>query len=175
MGLLNVTNLKFGYLDEVLLNNANFVLLPEDRVGIVGANGAGKSTFMNLIAHRLTPDSGEIEWEKGVTFSYLDQHLEIFDDLTIPEYLYDVYRDLFKKEEDMNKLYDSLNYIDPKEYDKVLIKASNIQEYLEQQSFYMIKSKIQNVINGLGIIDDNEHLIKDLSSGQRAKVFLGKI
>ena len=105
MGLLDVTNVKFGYLDEVLLNNVNFTLLPLDRIGIVGANGSGKSTFMNLIAHRLTPDSGDIIWDKNVTYSYLDQHLKIFDDLTIKEYLYDAYKDLFQKEEDMNKLY----------------------------------------------------------------------
>lgn len=175
MGLLDVTNVKFGYLDEVLLNNVNFTLLPLDRIGIVGANGSGKSTFMNLIAHRLTPDSGDIVWDKNVTYSYLDQHLKIFDDLTIKEYLYDAYKDLFQKEEDMNKLYDSLNHIDPSEYDRVLNKASNIQEYLEQNSFYMIKSKIGNIINGLGITDDHNQIIRDLSSGQRAKVFLGKM
>ena len=175
MGLLDVTNLKFGYLDEILLNNVNFVLLPNDHIGIVGANGTGKSTFMNLIAHRLTPDSGDIVWDKNISFSYLDQHLKIFDELTIKEYLYDVYKDLFQKEEEMNKLYDSLNDLDPSFYDKVLNKASNIQEYLEQNDFYMIKSKITNIINGLGITSDHNHLIRDLSSGQRAKVFLGKM
>ena len=64
MSLLDVTDLKFGYLGETLLNKVNFKLLPMDHTGIVGANGSGKSTFMNLIANRLIPDSGTIVWDK---------------------------------------------------------------------------------------------------------------
>lgn len=175
MSILEVENLKFGYLGETLLNNVSFRLLHDDHVGLVGVNGAGKSTFMNLIAHRIHPDSGSITWDKGVSFSYLDQHLKVFDNQTINEYLYSVYIDLFKKEEEMNKLYDKLVTVDESEYDKILTKASNIQEYLEEKSFYMIKSKISNVINGLGIDNSRDVLIKNLSSGQRGKVFLGKM
>ena len=106
MSILEVENLKFGYLGETLLNNVSFRLLQDDHIGLVGVNGCGKTTFMNLIAHRIHPDGGTITWEKGVTFSYLDQHLKVFDNQTINEYLYSVYVDLFKKEEEMNKLYD---------------------------------------------------------------------
>ena len=175
MSILEVENLKFGYLGETLLNNVSFRLLQDDHIGLVGVNGCGKTTFMNLIAHRIHPDGGTITWEKGVTFSYLDQHLKVFDNQTINEYLYSVYVDLFKKEEEMNKLYEKLSFVDESEYDKILTKASNIQEYLEEKSFYMIKSKISNVINGLGIDNSRDVLIKNLSSGQRGKVFLGKM
>lgn len=175
MSLLDVTDLKFGYLGEVLLNKVNFKLLPNDHTGIVGANGSGKSTFMNLIAHRLIPDSGDIVWDKNVTFSYLDQHLKVFDNMSIEEYLYDVYDHLFKKEEEMNNLYSSIGNQSPSEVDKILNKAYNIQEYLDQNDFYMIKSKISNIINGLGIDEDLSKLLGNLSSGQRAKVFLGKM
>ena len=75
----------------------------------------------------------------------------------------------------MNKLYEKLTTVDESEYDKILTKAANIQEFLEEKSFYMIKSKISNVINGLGIDNSKDVLIKNLSSGQRGKVFLGKM
>ena len=174
MSLLDVTDLKFGYLGETLLNKVNFKLLPMDHTGIVGANGSGKSTFMNLIANRLIPDSGTIVWDKNITFSYLDQHLKVFDNLSISEYLYDVYRHLFLKEEEMNELYNSISD-NSDDYEKILNKAYHIQEYLDQNDFYMIKSKISNIINGLGIDEDLNKLIGNLSSGQRAKVFLGKM
>ena len=77
MSILEVENLKFGYLGETLLNNVSFRLLNDDHIGLVGVNGSGKSTFMNLIAHRIHPDGGTITWDKSVTFSYLDQHLKI--------------------------------------------------------------------------------------------------
>ncbi len=175
MSVLEINKLKFGYLDEILLNNVDFRLLNEDHIGLVGANGCGKSTFMNLIAHRLIPDSGEIVWDKNTSFSYLDQHLKVNDDVTIAEYLYKVYEHLFVKEDEMNALYSSLESAPEEKYDKILNKAYNIQEYLENNNYYMIKSKISNVINGLGIDSDGKRKLKDLSSGQRGKVFLGKM
>ena len=108
MSILEVTDLKFGYLGETLINNASFRMLNDDHIGLVGVNGCGKSTFMNLIAHRLHPDEGKIEWEKGVSFSYLDQHLKVYDDLTVSEYLYNVYIELYQKEAEMNSLYEKL-------------------------------------------------------------------
>lgn len=175
MSVLEVTDLKFGYLGETLINNASFRMLSDDHIGLVGINGCGKSTFMNLIAHRLHPDSGKIEWQKGVSFSYLDQHLKVYDDLTISEYLYNVYLELYQKEAEMNALYDSLANVSEDKYDKILNKAYLINEYLESKSFYMIKSKISNIINGLGIDDSTKQPLKNLSSGQRGKVFLGKM
>ena len=73
------------------------------------------------------------------------------------------------------KYYESLGEALEKDYDKILNKAYNIQEYLEQNDFYSIKSKIGNVINGLGIHIEEDRKLKELSGGQRAKVFLGKM
>ena len=175
MGVLEVENLRFSYKDKELFNNLNVRIFDGEHVGIVGANGVGKTTFMNLIAGKLIPDSGKITWQDNKTFSYLDQHLEVHTDITIQEYLYSVYQPLFLKEEEMNKYYESLASAEEKDYDKILNKAYNIQEYLEQNNFYAIKSKIGNVINGLGINIEENRLLKELSSGQRAKVFLGKM
>jgi hypothetical protein len=75
---------------------------------------------MNLIAHKLIPDEGKIIWDQNKTFSYLDQHLEVKDDTTIYEYLYNVYQELFEKENEMNELYSSLAEAEEKNYDKIL-------------------------------------------------------
>ncbi len=175
MSILNVENLKFGYLDDTVFKNASFKILNGEHIGLVGINGCGKSTFMNLIAHKLHPDNGTIEWDKNISFSYLDQHLKVYDDLTIKDYLYDVYSELYDKEKEMNDLYDSLVSVDESKYDKIISKAEAINEYLEEKGFYMIKSRISNVINGLGIDDALDRNLKDLSSGQRGKIFLGKM
>ena len=150
MSVLELEDVCFGYQGEVLLKNVNMRLLPHEHMGLVGVNGSGKTTLLNLIAHRLAPDSGKISW-LNESFSYLDQHLKIHDELTIHEYLYQVYDELFQKEKEMNDLYSSLEFSDESQYDKILNKAYNIQNYLDEKNFYMIKSKIGNVINGLGI------------------------
>lgn len=179
MSVLDITNLTFGYTDVKLLNKASLRVIEGDHMGLVGLNGCGKSTLMNIIAHRLSPDSGDVIWDKNKTFSYLDQMLVVSDNITITEYLYSVYNELFKKEAEMNKLYESMAYADENDYDKILKKADNINQYLEDKNFYRIKSNVGNIINGLGIdigdeIED-ERPLKELSSGQRAKVFLGKM
>ena len=144
MSVLEIENLKFRYTENELFNSASLRIFDGEHVGIVGSNGCGKTTFMNLIAHKLIPDEGKIMWDQNKTFSYLDQHLEVKDDTTIYEYLYNVYQELFEKENEMNE-------------------------------FYRVKSSIGNVINGLGIDVEENRKLKELSGGQRAKVFLGKM
>ena len=173
--MLEIKDLQFTYGDKQLFNNVTFKIYNNEHVGLVGVNGSGKSTLMNLIAHRLTPDYGEIIWDKNITYSYLDQHLKVHDEVTIKEYLYNVYEELYSREDDMNKLYESMEHVDSDQYDKILDKAYKIQMYLEEKDFYMIKSKIGNIINGLGISIEDNRKLKALSGGQRAKVFLGKM
>lgn len=175
MSVVEIKNLRFNYRDNELYNDCNLRVFKDDHLGLVGKNGSGKTTLMNLIAKKFDPDYGEILWEGGVSFSYLDQHLKVYDDYTIDEYLYKVYDNLFKEEARMNELYHSLETAKESDYDKILNKAYLIQEYLEKEEFYSIKSKIGNVINGLGITYDGSWKLKNLSGGQRAKVFLGKM
>lgn len=175
MSVLEIENLRFSYKDKELFNDASVRVFEKEHIGIVGANGVGKTTLMKLIAGNLIPDNGKIVWDSNKTFSYLDQYLEVHSDQTIEEYLYSVYSPLFKKENQMNDLYASLVNANENEYDKILNKAYNIQEELEQNKFYEIKSRIGNIINGLGIQVEENRLLKDLSSGQKAKVFLGKM
>lgn len=176
MGILDVENLKFKYKDVELYNNVEFHLEPKEHICIVGDNGCGKSTFMKLIAKNLIPDGGKITWLPHVSFDYLDQHLEINPNLTIAEYLEDVFRELFLKEKEAQALYDSLATADPKDYDKIMNKANNIYDYLEKNNFYAISSTLGNVTNGLGIEAYGlDTPIGKLSGGQKMKVYLAKL
>lgn len=174
MSVLELVDVSFSYIGEDLLKGVNMRLLNGEHIGLIGPNGSGKTTLMNIIAHRLTPDSGSVIWMHE-DFSYLDQHLKIHDELTIHDYLYQVYDYLFQKEKEMNDLYEELNHVDESQYDRILNKAYNIQNFLDEKQFYMIKSRIGNVISGLGINYDENWVLKNLSSGQRGKVFLAKM
>ncbi len=74
MSLLTVENLSHTFGDRTLFKDVSFRLLAEDHVGLVGANGVGKSTLMNIITGQLIHDSGRVEWTPGVHYGYLDQH-----------------------------------------------------------------------------------------------------
>ena len=77
--MLEIIDLKFGYGAQELFNKASVTIYNGEHVGLIGLNGVGKSTLMNLLAFRLTPDEGKIIWDKNVTFSYLG---------TLPYHLY---------------------------------------------------------------------------------------
>ena len=174
MSILEVNDLKFKYKDVELYNNVTFKLEYNEHVCLVGDNGTGKSTFMKLISHNLIPDKGKITWLPHITYDYLDQHLDINHNLSINDYLIDVFKDLFLKEEELNKLYESLAY--ETNYDKIYKRIEIIEKYLNDNDFYQISSKIGNVISGLGLKEVGlERKIKELSGGEKMKVFLAKL
>ena len=74
MSILNVENLSHGFGDRTIFTNVSFRLLKGEHIGLVGANGEGKSTFMNIITGKLMPDEGKVEWSKNVRVGYLDQY-----------------------------------------------------------------------------------------------------
>ena len=174
--MLEVEGLYFKYTDKQIINNASFRLFNHDHAVIVGPNGTGKSTFMNLICKNLLPDKGTIEWLPNIKYAYLDQHIKINSNKTIHEYLYEVFADLFEKEEKMNSYYEMLGSCSENEFDKYLSRATQISEELEEKNFYRLKSEVGNIVNGLGISNvDLDTPLAKLSGGQRAKVFLGKL
>lgn len=176
MAILEVVDLEFKYTDQNLFNKVNFRILPKEHIVLVGDNGCGKSTFMNLIAGNLSPDSGKITWLNNTSFAYLDQQLKVKKDISIYDYLMEVFKPLFEKEKIMNGYYEQLCVCDESKYDMYLSFAQSIQDELDKNNFYQIKSTLGNVINGLGLTDlDLDVHLKNISGGQRAKVYLAKL
>ena len=74
MSILNVEHLSHGFGDRAIFADVSFRLLKGEHIGLIGANGEGKSTFMNIVTGKLQPDEGNVEWSKNVRVGYLDQH-----------------------------------------------------------------------------------------------------
>lgn len=173
MGILEVSNLTHSFGDKILYKNAEFELFKGDHMGIVGQNGAGKSTLLKSIIGDITPDTGNIRWQRNIKIGYLDQYAEIDETLSIFEYLKTAFNDLYEIEKKLNEIYDNMgNGIDESLYEK----ASDYQNFLVNRGFYEIESNVLKVSAGLGISAlgmDNK--IENLSGGQRAKVILAKL
>lgn len=73
MSILNVEHLSHGFGDRAIFSDVSFRLLKGEHIGLIGANGEGKSTFMSIITDKLMPDEGKVEWAKNVRVGYLDQ------------------------------------------------------------------------------------------------------
>ena len=105
MSILNVVKLSHGFGDRAIFTDVSFRLLKGEHVGFVGANGEGKSTFMNIITGKLMPDEGKIEWSKNVRVGYLDQHTVLEQGQTIRDVLQSAFGYLFDLEAQMNAYY----------------------------------------------------------------------
>lgn len=176
MSVLNVKNVTHGFGARAILDNVSFRLLKGEHVALIGANGEGKSTFLNIITGKLMPDEGQVEWSNRVTVGYLDQHSVLQPGTTIRENLRLAFDDLFNLEKEMLDLYDRMADATDDEVAKMMEDTAEIQTILDSSGFYVIDSKIEEVANGLGLGDIGlDKKVDELSGGQRTKVLLTKL
>ncbi len=176
MSILNVEHLTHGFGDRAIFDDVSFRLLAGEHIGLVGANGEGKSTFMNIVTGKLMPDEGKVEWAKNVRVGYLDQHSTLTKGMTIEDVLKSAFAWLFEMEEKMNAICDSLGEADPDEMDSMMEELGVIQDMLTLHDFYVIDAKVEEVARALGLLDLGlDHDVTDLSGGQRMKVLLAKL
>ncbi len=177
MSILNVEHLSHGFGDRAIFEDVSFRLLKGEHIGLVGANGEGKSTFMNIITGSLQPDDGKVEWAKNVRVGYLDQHTALEKGMTIGQVLRSAFDFLYDMEKEMNGIYESLGDVaDEDEMNRLMEEAGTIADLLTMHDFYMIDAKVEEVARALGVLDLGlERDVTELSGGQRTKVLIAKL
>lgn len=174
--ILNVKNLSHGFGDRAIFENVSFRLLKGEHIGLIGANGEGKSTFMNIITGKLMPDEGTVEWAKNVRVGYLDQHTVLEPGMTIRGVLQSAFAFLFDLETSMNQMFEQMAEADEEEMTRLLEETATIQELLEHHDFYLIDTKVEEVGRALGLTDIGlDRDVSELSGGQRTKVLMAKL
>ncbi|WP_033826724.1 ABC-F family ATP-binding cassette domain-containing protein [Bacillus andreraoultii] len=176
MSILNVEKLSHGFGDRAIFEDVSFRLLKGEHIGLIGANGEGKSTFMNIITGKLHPDEGKVEWAKRVRVGYLDQHAVLQKGMTIRDVLKSAFQYLFDIETEMNTLFAKMDEVSSEELEALLEETGTMQDLLDHNDFYLIDAKVEEVARGLGLTDIGlDHDVHDLSGGQRTKVLLAKL
>ena len=174
--MLVVENVSHGFGARVILENVSFRLKKGEHIALVGANGEGKSSYLNIITKTLMPDAGNIKWSSRATVGYLDQHSVLEKGNTIKDILRGAFKNMFELEQEMLAMYDKMGEANDEEMTKLLEETAEIQTILENSGFYTIDAKIQEVANGLGLGDIGlDRDVDDLSGGQRTKVLLTKL
>lgn len=176
MSILTVKNLSHGFGDRAIFEDVSFRLLAGEHIGLVGANGEGKSTFFNIITGKLMPDEGSIEWAKNTTVGYLDQHSVLKAGMTIRSVLEDAFSGLYEMENKMNTLYETMGEMEEEAMNEAMEEAGVLSEFLNMHDFYNINQKIDEVAQALGLaalgLDTD---VTELSGGWRTKVLLAKL
>ena len=176
MSILNVEHLTHGFGDRAIFDDVSFRLLKGEHIGLIGANGEGKSTFMNIVTGKLMPDEGKVEWSKNVRVGYLDQHTVLTAGMTIEDVLKSAFSYLFAMEARMNEICDALGDADEDSMAEMLEELGTIQDTLDSHDFYVIDAKVEEVARALGLAEIGlSRDVTDLSGGQRTKVLLAKL
>lgn len=174
--ILNVEKLSHGFGDRAIFNNVSFRLLKGEHIGLIGANGEGKSTFMNIVTGKLMPDEGKVEWAKNVRVGYLDQHTVLQAGMTIQDVLRSAFAWLYEMEEKMTEIFEKMAEATPEEMEVMMEESGTIQDMLTNHDFYVIDSKVEEVARAFGILELGlDRDVTELSGGQRTKVLLAKL
>ncbi len=176
MSILEVKDLNHGFGDRAILKDVSFRLLSGEHVGLVGANGEGKSTFMNIITKNLMPDEGTIEWSKNSKVGYLDQHTILSKGQSIRDVLSGAFSPLFDMEARMNTICDAMGEASSEKLELLMEELGEIQDLLTAHDFYIVDVKVEEVGRALGLFELGfDRDVTELSGGQRTKVLLAKL
>lgn len=173
MSLVIIENLSYQTNNKKLYQNVNLRINKGEHIALIGPNGCGKTTLLNILNQNLHPDQGKITFFSHIKIGYLDQHLVVNDSLSVDQYLKSNYQELFDKETKMNNLYQAM----AEDYqEKLLDQALKIQHELDIKGFNTINKTINSLITGLNI-DKNllDKKLASISGGQKNKILLAKL
>ena len=180
MIILSCKDICKSYGIRDVLKDITFSINEGDKVGIIGANGEGKSTLFKIITKEISQDSGEIFIDKNKTLGYLSQNLALDSDKNIYEETLSVFDELLNIEErlssleiKMNEPYDENN---ASYHDKLIKDYTTLQDIYSHKGGYIYKGEISRVLKGLGFTEDDFYKsINTLSGGQKTRVALCKL
>lgn len=175
--LVDIQNLEFGYKAESLLENVNVQIHENDKIGLVGANGIGKSTLLSLILGELTADNGNIFCKKNLNPRILKQNSGLQSDNTVYDEMlavFESFKNAILKHEEISKKLASCNH-ESLEYKKLTDEFGKIENFIHANDAYNYEIKIKTILNGMGFEKNYNQIISTMSGGEKTRLALAKL
>lgn len=177
--MLNIHNLSVSFQGEYLFEEITFRLNAGDRVGLVGKNGAGKSTMLRIISGEQQYDTGSIAIEKEISIGFLKQDIDFVEGRSVLEESYEAFakiRQLESQLEDINTQLATRTDYESEEYNQLMIDINDVQQQYEVHGGYNYKGDTERILQGLGFKrEDFEKLTDTFSGGWRMRIELAKL
>ncbi len=177
--MLNVHNLSVSFQGEYLFEEVAFMLNAGDRVGLIGKNGAGKSTMLKLLSRELKPDSGTIAADKDVRIGFLKQDIDFVKGRTILEEAYQAFSEiktLEQKLDDIHHQIETRTDYESESYHNLLDMLSDYTHRFDLIGGYLYQGETEKVLLGLGFQrSDFDKLTDSFSGGWRMRIELAKL
>jgi ATP-binding cassette, subfamily F, member 3 len=175
--MISVAGVSKAFSGEVLYENATFQINPGDKIGLVGKNGAGKTTFFKMIVGEEKPDTGQVSIASGSRVSYFSQKVSEMSGRSVIEEVMAGNSDVEKYGAELKVYEEKLcdPELDPDEMNDILEKMGEAQTKFERAGGYEIESNAKEMVTGLGIPpEDHGRLVDDFSGGQKMRIALAK-
>ncbi|WP_204346794.1 ABC-F family ATP-binding cassette domain-containing protein [Psychroserpens algicola] len=177
--MLNIHNLSISFQGEYLFEDITFKLSPGDRIGLIGKNGAGKSTMLKILSKELEPDSGQIAADKNLSFGFLKQDIDFVFGRTVLEESYEAFSEIKELEAKMEfvntQLAERTDY-ETESYNQLMIDLNDIQHQYEIIGGYNYQGETEKILQGLGFKrEDFDKLTDTFSGGWRMRIELAKL
>ena len=167
---------RFGH--KLLFEDANWLITPDERTGLVGGNGTGKSTLLKVLAGIEQLDGGQLNRSKGLTIGYLPQDGLIMRGKTVFEECLSVFAEAHAMQAEMETLGDRFATVDPQspEYDEIAERYSELSDQLMAQDLYTLDAQVGAVLGGLGFgREDWGRPTEEFSGGWQMRIALAKL
>jgi ATP-binding cassette subfamily F protein 3 len=177
--MLNIYNLSVAFGGEYLFEEVTFRLGAGDRVGLVGKNGAGKSTMLKLLSKEMQPDSGTIAAEKEIKIGFLKQDIDFVKGRTVLDEAYQAFEEIKKAEKRLQEINHELatrTDYESEAYSKLIEDLSDVTHHYEIIGGYNYVGDTEKILLGLGFKrEDFDKLTDTFSGGWRMRIELAKL
>ncbi|MBP1930047.1 ABC-F family ATP-binding cassette domain-containing protein [Ammoniphilus resinae] len=177
MILLQAVDISKSFAAEPILSGINLQIQSGERIGLVGVNGVGKSTFLKILTGQMFPDSGEIRKGKQVQVGYLAQNSGLQSENIIWDEMITVFDDLRAQEKQLRLLEQQMGEpMSEKQHEQLLEQYSILSEDFKDKGGFQYEANIRNVLHGMRFYeDDYQKPISSLSGGQKTRLALCKL
>ncbi|HEY9753610.1 MAG TPA: ABC-F family ATP-binding cassette domain-containing protein [Oculatellaceae cyanobacterium] len=159
-----------------ILKEVTWELKTGDRIGLVGANGAGKTTQFRIIMGEVEPTTGDVIRNSGTKLAYLTQEFEMDQELTIRDEMSRAFAECHAVKEALHAVHLKMETATPEELEKLLYKMDNLQHEYEHKGGYKIDMKVDKLLPELGFtLADGDRQVKEFSGGWQMRIGLGKV
>ncbi len=174
--ILQCSNITKTFDGRDIIKNCSFHIEENEKCAIVGSNGVGKSTLLNIITGSIPSDEGSVTFKAGCDFGYLSQSDAVDTSNTIKEELLLTKKELLDEEKEIRDLEAKMKGLSGDELESVMKRYSALNAHFEMHNGYAINSEITGILKGLGFdTDEFDALISTLSGGQKTRVALAKL
>ena len=174
--MLRLEHISKIYPTGEVLKDINWEVKPGDRVGLVGVNGAGKSTQLKIIAGEMEPTTGEVIRPSSLHIAYLTQEFEVDLCRTVREEFWRAFAEANQVHESLMQVQHEMQTADPQQLDQLIHQLDRYQRQFEGLDGYGLESRIEKILPELGFdIDAGDRLVSSYSGGWQMRMSLGKI